>query len=151
MAVKIKRVVGANKRPVSAFVRNEWRRFHAERGYDWRVRKHSFSATEKGRILGYVSMETHGGVAYLLKLIVSKRTRGRGIGSRLLRMFEAEAKREKCHTMILRTSDRHTEAMRFYRDRGYRVIATLKDHMFHFTWYYLEKKLKRKPASRSGG
>lgn len=144
MAVRIKRVVGANKRAVDLFVRTEWRRFHAENGYDWRVRRHSFAAIEGGRVVGVVSMETHGGVAYLYKLIVSKRARGKGIGSRLLKAFEAEAKREGCHMLSLRTSDRHTEAMRFYRDRGYRVVAKLKDHMFHFTWYYLAKALKRK-------
>jgi GNAT superfamily N-acetyltransferase len=144
MTLRIRKVSGAEKRDAKLFAGKEWKRVRSDIGYEWREKKRSFAAVEGGRTVGYAKMNMHGGMAELMQLIVSKKARGRGGGDRLLKEFEAEARRGKCHVLMIHTSERHSDAVKFYLRRGYRIAAEFKDNMFHFTWYYLEKKMRKK-------
>jgi GNAT superfamily N-acetyltransferase len=60
----------------------------------------------------------------------------------LLKKFETLAKAKKCHIAYLETSEKHLEALTFYKNHGYKVIARMRNNKFHLTWYFLEKNIK---------
>lgn len=142
MKIQIEKVRKKNKKSSDKFAKIEWKKFNKERGYAFREKEYSFIAKEGKKVMGFISFKILGGVAYLSQIIVSKTTRGKGIGKRLIKKFESIARNKKCHLAYLETSERHKEALKFYKKNNYKTIITLKNNKFHFTWYILEKRLK---------
>jgi len=140
--MKIQVVNKKNKRGVDLFVKREWKRFDEERGYRWgEEKKYKFVMLENKTPIGFMSFKIRGGAAFLSELIVAKAFRNKGIGSLLIRKFEELAKKKRCHVAYLETSEKHKEAIKFYKKHGYRIIAELKNNKFHLNWYYMSKEL----------
>ena len=142
MKICIQKISNKNKKIAENFRKREWKKFNKEKGYKWDEKKYSFIATDNKKIIGFVDFKTVGGAAYLKQLIVSKESRRAGMGDLLIKKFEDIAKKNKCHLAYLETSEKHKEALRFYKKHGYKNIAKLKNNKFHFVWYFLAKNLK---------
>ena len=127
---------------VDAFATKEWATFNREKGYRYKETKHTFAAYDNKKVVGFATLKINGGAAYLSQLIVLKGSRRKKMGSILLQKFEQYAKRNNCHVAYLETSERHVEALKFYKKHGYKIIARLNNNKFHFTWYFMAKPLR---------
>jgi len=75
-------------------------------------------AREAAAIVGAVGLERYGTSALLRSLVVSPRHRHRGLGDRLVRQLEADARAAGIVRLVLLTQT----AADFFARRGYRVI-----------------------------
>ncbi|HEV8284459.1 MAG TPA: GNAT family N-acetyltransferase [Chitinophagaceae bacterium] len=66
--------------------------------------------------------------------------RKKGYGQILLNAAEAEAKKEKCKTIFLRTYS--FQAPQFYQKYGYKVEHEIKDFPYGHSSFYLIKRLE---------
>ncbi|MBM3234386.1 GNAT family N-acetyltransferase [Candidatus Pacearchaeota archaeon] len=139
--MKIIKVNSKNKN-IDKFTKSEWKKFNEERGYKYNEKKHSFAAFDNKKVAGFISFKINGGAAFISQLIVSRKLRNSGVGSILIKKFEQFARKHKCHIAYLETSERHREALKFYKKHNYKIIATLKNNKFHFNWYIMSKFLK---------
>ncbi len=105
---------------VAAFDQREWDSYRVETlGPDARDEEpFTIVARRDGEIVGVASGYTHGGVAYLRRLMVAASQRNEGIGSKLLAAFESLAAERGAHRLALRTY-RNQPAYAFYRARGW--------------------------------
>lgn len=140
--MKIRKVRKEDEKKVEKFRNSEWEIFHSERNSSWNKKTISFVALDGKTIIGFLKIKVGAGVAKLKELIVKKEYRRKKIGARLIEKFEEIAKKEKCHVIYLQTSEKHKEALRFYKKRDYKKITTLKKYEGGFDWYLFEKRLK---------
>jgi GNAT superfamily N-acetyltransferase len=87
------------------------------------VRPIGVFARSDGRLEGGLVGETGRGMLYIDLLWVRPERRGAGLGSRLLRMAEAEAEARACNGVWLDTYD--YQARPFYERHGYAVFGEL--------------------------
>jgi GNAT superfamily N-acetyltransferase len=92
-----------------------------------------------GRIYAGLSGHTWGGVAEIKFLWVDESNRHTGVGSRLLRAAEAEARSRGCLKVVLSTHS--FQAPGFYRKHGYVVAGEFSDYPRGYTSIFLEKLL----------
>ncbi|MBP2020035.1 ribosomal protein S18 acetylase RimI-like enzyme [Symbiobacterium terraclitae] len=78
-------------------------------------------AREGDARVGAATFRIEGAECELLSLNASGR--GRGVGTALLRAVEAAAREAGCGRVWLITSNDNLDALRFYRRRGYRLVA----------------------------
>jgi 2'-5' RNA ligase/ribosomal protein S18 acetylase RimI-like enzyme len=104
----------------SAFAKAEWDRHGAAvLGPDAPFEEpFAIAARHAGEVVGLAEGWTHGGVAYLVALMVGAGHRGLGVGSRLLAAFESLAAERGCRRLAVRTW-RDSRAYGFYKDRGW--------------------------------
>ncbi|MEZ4647467.1 MAG: GNAT family N-acetyltransferase [Candidatus Eisenbacteria bacterium] len=81
-----------------------------------------------GYITGIFSQRTRGRVAALLSVAVAPECRHRGIGTSLLRWFEAESRREGCVSIDLEVALVRRSARRLYERCGYEPIEIRADY-----------------------
>lgn len=81
----------------------------------------AFATDDTGMVVGGAVGRTWGQCCELLQLWVAPEHRSTGVGSRLLREFEAHARTRGCSTFYLTTLS--YQAPEFYRRRGYAVLA----------------------------
>lgn len=139
MTISIRQV---NEKNIENFRKREWAKFNKEIGYPYKEKTYSFVAQDNKKIIGLIKLKINGGVAYLSELIISEKYRGRGIGNLLIHKFEDYAKKKECHIIYLETSEKHKEALKFYKKNNYKILSKLKNSKFHLTGYILSKKLK---------
>ena len=72
-------------------------------------------------------------------LVVPESLRGRGVGSELMRMAEAEAAGRGCHGAWLDTFE--FQARGFYERIGYECFAQLPEYPSGFSRYFMKKSL----------
>ncbi|MBK5970981.1 MULTISPECIES: GNAT family N-acetyltransferase [Thiorhodovibrio] len=72
-------------------------------------------------------------------LVVPEGLRGRGVGSQLMRMAEAEAMARGCHGAWLDTFE--FQARGFYERIGYKCFAQLPEYPSGFSRYFMKKSL----------
>jgi GNAT superfamily N-acetyltransferase len=78
-------------------------------------------AEEGGRVVGSFGLEPAGTEAMeLRRMYVDPSVRRSGIGSKMLRFAEEEARRRKCTRLVLSTSTLQSEAIALYEKAGFR-------------------------------
>jgi GNAT superfamily N-acetyltransferase len=92
-----------------------------------------------GRIYAGLSGHTWGGVGDVRFLGVDEPSRRLGIGSRLLRAAEEEARARGCRKIVLSTHS--FQAPDFYLERGYTVAGEFSDYPRGHKSIFLEKRL----------
>jgi ribosomal protein S18 acetylase RimI-like enzyme len=80
----------------------------------------------KGRVIAGLNAYTNWGWLFIKLLWVSESHRGSGLGKKLMKMAEKEAKRRKCRNIWLDTFG--FQAPEFYQKLGYRKFGELKDY-----------------------
>jgi len=98
-----------------------------------------------GRMYAGLSGHTWGGVCEIKLLWVDGPQRHAGLGTRLLRAAEEEARARGCRKIVLST---HTfQAPDFYRSLGYVVAGAYSDYPQGYRSIFLEKALAASPAA----
>jgi GNAT superfamily N-acetyltransferase len=92
----------------------------------------------EGEVVGGLLGQTEWGWLHVKALAVREERRGRGYGTKLLAMAEAEARERGCHDVYLDTFS--FQARPFYEKRGYAVFGVLEGFVGH-TRYFLRKSL----------
>ncbi len=83
-------------------------------------------AREGRRIVGGLKGYTHWEWLYIAMLWIEEPERGKGLGTRLVRLAEREGRRRGCRHAWLDTYD--FQAPGFYRKLGYRLFGRLPDY-----------------------
>jgi putative acetyltransferase len=90
---------------------------------------HVLIARYSGAAVGLcVIFERGDGTVEVKRMIVDEATRGRGVGTALLRSAHAEARKLGAHTALLEVGVRNTEAQALYRGAGYEVRGPFPPH-----------------------
>ena len=90
---------------------------------------------------GYLAFETPvGGISIAIWLAVKKEFQGKGIGSLLLKKYEAAVKKKGCHSIHLYADKRN---LRFYKKLGYRVAGFVPQNYYGADDYFLYKIIQR--------
>jgi len=85
-----------------------------------------FSRDGSARIIGGICGNTWGGVCEIRQFWVDESHRHQGLGTRLLRAAELEARRRGCRQILLMTFS--FQAPGFYEREGFEVVATIAEH-----------------------
>jgi GNAT superfamily N-acetyltransferase len=85
-----------------------------------------FVKDENGRIVAGICGNTWGGCLELRQFWVEAARRKQGLGTRLLRAAEEEARQRGCRQILLMTFT--FQAPEFYARHGFEVIAAVDDH-----------------------
>jgi len=98
----------------------------------------------RGEPIGCGALKFHGAApAELKRMWVSATARGLGVGRRMLRELEQQAKSRGVTTVHLETNRNLTEAIALYRSSGYREVAAFNDEPYAHHWF--EKHLTAQP------
>lgn len=97
----------------------------------------AFATEASGRVVGGAVGRTWGSCCELLQLWVDGEARAMGVGSRLLRDFEAGARTRGCTVFYLTTLS--FQAPEFYRRHGYTVLAQIDGYPEGIVKYLMHK------------
>ena len=98
-----------------------------------------FLEDEMDRKLAGLTGETFGNWLCIQFLFVSEQLRGQGIGGKLLKAAEEEARRRGCKYAFVDTFS--FQAPTFYKKRGYREVFTLEEYPYTGKRHYYTKEL----------
>jgi GNAT superfamily N-acetyltransferase len=108
-------------------------------GYDDGASLSCFLRDASGRLVAGIDGFTWGGYARVEYLWVEERRRNTGLGRRLLRAAEDEARRRGCVTIVLDTHE--FQAPWLYTRLGYKLAGTTHDTPKGYRQYLYEKRL----------
>jgi GNAT superfamily N-acetyltransferase len=94
---------------------------------------------DDGTVVAAALGETGRGWLHVSVVWVDEGSRGRRLGTRLVRAMEAEAVRRGCHGSYLDTFS--YQARPFYEKLGYEVFGTLDDYPPGHQRFYMRKRL----------
>lgn len=80
-----------------------------------------FIAERGGSIVGLVTYDVRPGTLEIVT--INALDRYVGIGTMLIEAVRGEAKRQRCHEVMLTTTNDNVDALRFYQRRGFRLAA----------------------------
>jgi predicted N-acetyltransferase YhbS len=93
-----------------------------------------------GTVVGGILGQTRWRWLYIAKLWVDERTRGQGLGTRLMEAAEDLARSRGCTDVSLDTFDYQVRP--FYEKLGYELFGTLEGYPPGSRQYYLRKRLE---------
>ncbi len=105
-----------------------------------------FARDDDGTVVGGAIGRTWGPAAEIQQLWVSEVHRGRGLGTALVRAFEARAAHRGCRSCYLETLS--FQAPRFYESLGYRVAFELRELPYGIVRCTMLKELGTDPRER---
>jgi ribosomal protein S18 acetylase RimI-like enzyme len=97
----------------------------------------TFASEPPGKVVGGAVGRTWGRCCELLQLWVATEYRREGVGSRLLREFEAGARGRGCDVFYLTTLS--FQAPEFYRKHGYQELAQISGYPTGIIKYLMHK------------
>ena len=77
----------------------------------------------EGGVIGYISVELHDSFIYLDDLSVAEKSRGKGIGTKLIEFAERYGRDKSVVTAVLHVEKSNEKAYRLYTRLGYAVTA----------------------------
>jgi GNAT superfamily N-acetyltransferase len=92
-----------------------------------------------GVVLGGIRAHTHRGWLYIHQLCIFEQNRFGGLGSKLVNLAEAEAKKRGCTGAYLDTFS--FQAPKFYKKLGYNIYGELNDFPVGHKRLFLKKTL----------
>lgn len=107
---------------------------------DWRELTIAFKDS-KGRVIAGLNGHSDWGWLFIKLLWVSAEYRGTGLGRKLMKHAESEARRRKCGNVWLDTFA--FQAPGFYEKLGYSKFGELKDYPKGYRRFFYAKKLAR--------
>ena len=109
-----------------AFVNNALAKFNEEKvGADNHELLNIVEYDENNSIIAGILGGTYWGWLHIDILWVAEKCRMQGIGSKLLKAAEEEAKKRGCHSVHLDTMS--WQAQEFYKKHGYKIISELEN------------------------
>lgn len=102
-----------------------------------------FVVNEQGRKLAGLTGSTTGNWLRIDMLWVSEALRGEGVGSRLIKAAEEEARGRGCRFSQVDTAS--FQARPFYEKQGYQLRFSLDNYLHHYQRHYLTKALSEEP------
>ena len=100
----------------------------------------TFVVRDRERIVAGICGNTWGGICELRQFWVEERQRHQGLGTKLLRAAEQEARRRGCTQIVLMTFS--FQAPAFYERHGFEVVATIDNHPVGYRNLLMRKRLK---------
>ncbi len=85
-------------------------------------RRYFLVAEDRNGIIGLIfgeKLKAGGSIVWVI--VVAKERRGEGIGQKLLKAFEQNAKADGCHWTVLYASTKSSKTLEFYRHRNYDI------------------------------
>lgn len=99
-----------------------------------------FIKNNAGDLVAALYATTGSSWLYIREMWVNDEHQRKGVGSKLLRGAEKEAKRRGCHSANVMTYD--FLASEFYQKHGYRIFGELDNYPEPYTRYYMMKRFK---------
>ena len=122
-----------------AFNAAHWPMHNRRQGIDWKQSDYALGVFEDDALVGVAYYKVVGGMAYLEQIVVADGRTNEGLGSHLMRAFEAHAEELGCHVIQLETAE--TQAPGFYERHGYERIGTYRNGRFHLDWHLYRKEI----------
>ena len=123
-----------------AFVNNALAKFNEEKvGADNHELLNIVEYDENNSIIAGILGGTYWGWLHIDILWVAEKCRKQGIGSKLLKAAEEEAKKRGCHSVHLDTMS--WQAPEFYKKHGYKIISELENSPAGNKKFHLIKEL----------
>jgi GNAT superfamily N-acetyltransferase len=112
---------------IDEFAARVWDDYHHVQGHGQKVNWRSvpielIARAGDGAALGIATGEVSAGVGHLSELLVAPEAQGAGLGTELLRAFEARCWSAGCHKLTLHT-EHDGPAYAFYERRGWQMEA----------------------------
>ncbi len=133
-----------DEKDIVRFLRDEWPPSDEEtfgRPLEWIAEPYALIVRRRRRVVAVLRGHFTGGVGSVDELMVGRGQRGAGIGSMLLKRFEAEAGARQCTRIVLRAV-KDSAAESFYHDHGYRRECVEWLHEFAFDYVRLTRELR---------
>ncbi len=97
-------------------------------------------AKDKDQIVGFLMVSAaYGGVSFGNWLVVCRNYQRQGIASKLLKIWEKEAKKWGCHKLHLLTEGRNVS---FYQKRGFILLGLIPKNYFGADDFYFYKTIQ---------
>jgi GNAT superfamily N-acetyltransferase len=101
----------------------------------------AFFVRERDRIVAGICGNTWGGTCELRQFWIEESQRQRGLGTKLLRAAEQEARRRGCTQIVLMTFS--FQAPAFYERNGFEVVVAIDEHPRGHRNLLMRKRLTR--------
>jgi GNAT superfamily N-acetyltransferase len=134
-AIAVERTIGETKRAVLGGLIG----YNEEKMGKQRYRRFAVSLREKKKIVGGIVGEVWMTVLFIQLFWIDDRFRGKGVGTKLIRKIEDEARRFGAVRSYVDTMS--VQAPGFYRACGYRAFGSIDGYPHGVTRHWLTKKL----------
>lgn len=103
-----------------------------------------FGIYDNELLMGIIAIKSeYGGVAYIDWLVVHKRYRKLGLGTKLLKVAEKWLIKNKFHYVYFHTNSQKN--IEFYKKRGFELLGSQKKSWYGVDVYLMQKVLRGKP------